>query len=248
MFEDRTQTIKTALGGVFDRVLDLFDGIRMPEHRNELLCFVGIDGYTLSEAVYSSEKSGRTAELKYLVKALGARETTAKELCEKFDGEAVPALEGCGLSFKEIKRTSCAFLREQGCYCVSAELIAESFEPTGEEIKSVGFSLGELSLGCMSRYEISRTHRTAVTPTVGSGIITRSVGNMPLKVSVSGEMPADDAAKVYSQLSPYFGMACEALNVGGNAFAGMYMTELGMSGSADGRTKLTVGFTEVNGI
>lgn len=230
----------------FGKVLDLFSDINVPEHRNELLCFAGIDSYTLSEALSGSNGAFvREVEVKYLIEVLGKRGMSAKELCDIFDARAVPALEGCSAQVKDIKRNSCRYSKEQGGYIVSAELVfSSSFETTGMP-PSVGFTVGTTSYGCMKRFELENTVKTAETPLIGGTIKSRIVGKRPSKLRVYGEAAVGGSA-VYSALKADLGSIPTALTVGGISFTDMAMTSLDLVSAADGSSKITVEFTEVN--
>ena len=145
MFEIQLQPVKAVLTDCFGKVYDLFGDVNVPEHRNELLCFAGIDSYTLTEALSDSDGAFlRGAEVKYLIEVLGRRDMSAQALCDIFDSEAVPALEKCGAPVKDIKRNSCRYSKEQGGYIVSAELsFSSSFETAG-----IPQSVGSLSVIC----------------------------------------------------------------------------------------------------
>ena len=247
MLENQTELIVSALKTCFDRVLDLFDEINIAEHKNELLCFTGIDSYKLSEP---SDDGSRTAEAKYLIKVLGKKNMTAAELCELFDGKVIPAVESCGAYIKEIKRLSCIYSKEQGTYIVSAEIaVATPDEPSEnppEIPKSIGFHIGSVPFSCMSSFEISRVAKTSETATVGGGIRTRLVGVRALKITVKGEIEASYAASTYSSLASMLGDTGLSVTVGGMAFNSMAMTGLDVVGSADGAAKVVAEFTEVN--
>ena len=247
MFENQTSIIKAALETCFDRVLDLFDGINTAEHKNELLCFVGIDGYKLLRTVSGGTGSAeRIAEVKYLIKALGSKNMSAEELCGIFDSGAMPALEGCGIKIRELKRNSCAYSKEQGCYTVSAELTVTESEQTASLPESIAFSIGNVVFGCMRSYGISRAVRVSETPTVVDGIRTRTAGVRPIKITVRGEISAAGANNVCSALSAYLGGSAVNISVAGMGFTSMAMTGLDISGRADGSSDLTVEFTGVN--
>lgn len=249
MVDSHINAIKQALSGCFDRVLDLFDGINLPEHKNELLCFAGIDSYRLPEAVAADEGTAmRRAEIKYLIKVLGKRNMSAADLCKIFDDDAVPALEGCGVSINEIKRCSCVYSREQGRYIVSAELVFTAEMSSDGSSNSVSFSIGNTSFGCMTSYEISNIVKTADTPTLGAGMITRIVGKKPLRVTLKGRASAAGASAAYSTLSAYLGIVQPTVTVGGIAFTSLSLTGLTLGGDSDGGATLTAEFTEVNEI
>lgn len=245
MLENQTALINAALESCFDRVLDLFDGINMAEHKNELLCFTGIDSYKLSEPVDSGGSAKRTAEVKYLIKALAKKNMSAEDICAIFDDKAVPAIESCGADIKEIKRNSCVYSKENGTYIVSAELTVLSDESSDCTPDSIGFSIGTSSLNCMKSFEISRAAKTAETPTIGGGIRSRMVGVRPLKITVKGEAADSFVPSVYSALSSKLGTAGLSITVGGLVFGGMAMTGLDIGGSTGGSAKLAVEFTEV---
>ena len=246
MFEAQLAPVVAALTNCFGRVLDLFADINVPEHRNELLCFAGIDGYALSEALSGSNGAFvREVEVKYLIEVLGKRGMSAKELCDVFDTQAVPALERCGAQVKDIKRNPCRYSKEQGGYIVSAELVfSSSFETAGVS-PSVGFTVGATSYGCMKRFEIESTVKTAETPLVGGAIKSRIVGKRPSKLRVYGEA-AVGGGTVYNTLKAELGSIPDVLTVGGISFSDMAMTSLDFVSAADGSSKITVEFTEVN--
>lgn len=246
MFEAQLAPVTSALEECFGKVLDLFSGINVNEHRNELLCFGGIDGYTLSEAV--SDGGGafsRTVEVKYLIELLGRKNMSAKELCDIFDGEAVPALENCGAAVKEIKRCSCRYSKEQGGYIVSAELRFTSKFETSGAVQSVAFSVGGVSYGCMRSFTIENAAKTGETPLINGVIKSRLVGTRPMKIKVVGETAFGGGA-VYNSLKIGLGGVAPSLMIGGMSFSGMAMTGLTLTGEADGSSKITVEFTEVN--
>lgn len=247
MLENQTALIASALKTCFDRVLDLFDWVNIAEHKNELLCFTGIDSYKLSEP---SDDGKRTAEAKYLIKVLGKKNMPAAELCGLFDDKAIPAVESCGAYIKEIKRLSCVYSKEQGAYIVSAEItVATPEEPSEEppEIpKSIGFYIGNVPFSCMSSFEISRVAKTSETATVGGGIRTRLVGVRALKITVKGEIEASYAAATYSSLALMLGATGLNITVNGMSFGSMAMTGLDVVGSADEAAKVVAEFTEVN--
>ena len=248
MFETQLAPVKEALNGCFGSVLELFSDINVPEHRNELLCFAGVDSYTLSEAL--ADDSGaymRGVEVKYLIEVLGRRNMSAKELCDIFDGQAVPALERCGAQVKDIRRNSCKYSKERGGYIVSAELVFSSKYETSGVPQLIGFTLGGAAFSCMKRFVIESGVKTSETPLLSGSVKSRIVCGRPTKIKVYGETAYGGAA-VYTALKSGLGSAAEGLSVGGMEFGGMAMTALDLESSADGSSKITVEFTEVNDI
>lgn len=246
MSDNTSDKIKSALQGCFDTVCDLFDGLNMPEHKNELLCFVGLDSYSVSEPVYGALGAQRVIEAKYLVKALAKRGMSAKELCDSFDEKAVPALMAAGLEPSQIKRGSCAYSREQGRHTVFAELTLKSCENTGEAFESLSVSVDGTQLYGLTSYEISRSVKTGETPTLGAGIRSRIVGIRPTKITLRGNL-GFAAPSVYTQLSTYLGSAVpQTVAVAGMSFSGMVMTGLELVGNPDKTSRIEAVFTEVN--
>ncbi len=247
MINDQTALIKQALSDVFDRVLDLYDGINIPEHKNELLCFVGIDSYILSEPVSDGTGSVyRSAEVKYLIKLLGRKNMSAAELAGIFDKNAADALFAGGMNIVELKRNSASYSKEQGCHTLTAQLTVSSTAAVQGTPESVSFSVGGRGFLCMTSYEIKNAVKTADTPTIGNGIRTRTVGKKPVVITIKGAVPSGGASAVYSSLSTYLSGAKQSVSVDGMTFASMVMTGLDLIGSTDGVSKLTVEFTEVN--
>lgn len=246
MFETQLAPVKAALTACFGTVYDLFGEINVPEHRNELLCFAGIDSYTLTEAL--SDNNGayvRGVEVKYLIEVLGRKNMTAQALCDVFDSEAVPALEKCGALVKDIKRNSCRYSKEQGGYIVSAELVFSSTYETSGIPQNVGFTVGGVTYGCMKRFTLESTVKTSETPLLGGTIKSRIVGKRPSKLKVYGETAVGGGA-VYGMLKVSLGSVMASLSVGGMSFTDMAMTALDLESAADGSSKITVEFTEVN--
>lgn len=248
MFETQLAPVKEALGSCFGRVLELFSEINVPEHRNELLCFAGIDSYTLSEALADDNGACmRGVEVKYLIEVLGRKNMSAKELCDIFDSQAVPALEQCGAQVKDIKRNACRYSKEQGGYIVSAELVFSAKYETAGVPQFVGFTLGNTAYTCMKRFVIESGVKTSETPLLGGTVKSRIVCSRPTKIKVCGETAFGNSS-VYTALRAGLGSAAVNLSVGGIAFAGMAMTALDLESSADGSSKITVEFTEVNDV
>lgn len=248
MFEPQLAPVKAALTSCFGTVYDLFGGVNVPEHRNELLCFAGIDSYTLTEALSDNNGSFvRGVEVKYLIEVLGKRNMPAKELCDVFDTRAVPALEQCAALVKDIKRNSCRYSKEHDGYIVSAELVFSSTYKTAEAPvpQSVGFSMGGVTYGCMKRFTLENTVRTSETTLLSGTVKSRIVGRRPSKLKVYGETVTGGGA-VYGSLSTSLGSVVTSLSVGGILFAGMAMTALDLETASDGTSKITVEFTEVN--
>ena len=244
---DSTDLIKQALAKIFDRVLDLFDGINMPEHKNETLCFVGLDGYKLSEPLPDgSGASARSAEVKYLIKALSKRNMSAKELAELFDSHAAEALLSCGLAVKELKRGSCSYSKEQDRHALTAEITVGATLEGGGEAESIGFSVGGEEYFFIRSFEIKNAFKTADTATIGGGIRTRAVGKKPLSITLKGSTAGSGAFEAYTSLSENLNGAPITVTVGEAEFSSMVLTELLLSGKADGNYAIEIGFTEVN--
>ncbi len=247
MINDRTDLIKQALSSVFDRVVDLFDGINVSEHRNETICFTGIDSYRLSEPVADgSGASSRSAEIKYAVKLLAGKNMSAGELAEKFDASAADALLSSGLTVKELKRSSCEYSKEHGRHVLTAELTVSDPCAGASAAESVGFSLDGTEFFCMRSYELKNTFKTADIPTLGNGIRTRTVGKKPLVVTLKGGIAGAGASAVYSSLASRLNGGKSSVGVNGMTFGSMVMTGLDLVGKAGGLSELTVEFTEVN--
>lgn len=246
-FSDQSDIIKQSLSELFDRVCDLYERVNPAEHRNETICFVGVDSATVGEAVSNGDGgSTRTAEVRYLVRALSKRDMSADDLCELFDGGAIPAVEGCGLGIEKIEREPCLFSKEHGAYTVSAKVTVRSEEADTAAAEGIGFSIDGAEFACMRSYEVSRAVKTAETPTIGMGIITRSVGARALKIKLSGVLSAESAGTVYSSLAAHLGGRPVSLTVAGLIFPNMTMTELTLGGSLKKGSEIAVGFTEVN--
>lgn len=246
MFEAQLGLINSALEGIFDRVLNIFEEINMQEHRNELICFTGVDGYKLGEAEAGGEGSVRRAEVVFVIKALGKRGMSAAELCEIFDEKTAPAARAAIPTAKELKRLPCVFLKDSGRYCVSAEIAAEISESAAEIPENIGFSVGGEFYPCMKSFEIKREVKTGETPTIGSGIRTRVVGTRPLRIKAFGKTAGGAGPAVYTKLSLNLGAAAQTVTVGGLSFGLMVMTGLELSAESDGSGKIEAEFTEVN--
>lgn len=244
--DERENLIKQALEGCFDRVLGLFDGINMSEHRNELLCFFGIESYRLSEPKPSGDGAQRSAEIKYAVRALSKRNMSAEEFCRFFDETVIPAIENCGAGIKEIKREPCEFSKEHGCHALSAILTAVTEAATEDVPEKIPFLLGSQSFDFISSFEIKREIKTVEIPTLGSGIRTRMIGSRPVKIILRGESSNGGLSAAYTSLAAYYGALIPTMTVNGMTFGGMALSLLSLSGSAGGASKLTAEFTEVN--
>lgn len=243
MFDAELNAIKTALSGVFDRVLDIFDGINMPEHRNETLCFVGIGGYKLLKPVYGG---AAPCELSFTVQALGKRTMSAAELSALFDGYAVAAIEGCGLSVDSIKREACTYSKEQQRHKITAEVKVISSLSAPSALPAVELTVGEEVIGGMDEFKIERKISTGETPTIDSGIKTRVIGEKPTKITVKGNASRLAAAGIYSKLCGFLGGQTVTVSLAGISFAKMMLTELSLYGSDRDFSGITAEFSGVN--
>ena len=97
----------------------------------------------------------------------------------------------------------------------------------------------------MKRFTLESTVKTSETPLLGGTIKSRIVGKRPAKLKVIGETVSGGSA-VYSSLKSHLGSIPSSLTVGGISFTDMAMTALDLESSADGSSKITVEFTEVN--
>ncbi len=247
MITDQTEIIKSALAGCFDRVLDLFDMINMPEHRGETLCFVGNDGYKLGEAAADgSGGASGTAEVTYLIKALSKRGMSAAELSELFDSKAVPALGGCGLNIVGLKRGPCAYSREQNAYSVSAELTVGSEFSSETAPPEIEVSVSGTQIAGIRSFELAGVAKTGETATFGGGIRTRIIGRRPLRVILRGNASESGAAALYSSLSKLLGTVQSQISVGGEVFDQMALTDLSVVSEIGKSSEIRAEFTEVN--
>lgn len=247
MLDISANAIKNVLAISFERVLGLYDEINMGEHKNESLCFVGIDGYKFSEPITQPDSVRWRSETKYLIKALGTRTTDAETLCGLIDDTVVPSLKAVS-GVSEIKRGEAQYLREQGRYCVTCELIfCEKPASAPVLVPQIDFSVGGTPYSCMNSFTVSHVVKTGETPTLGNGIRSRIVGTRPAKITVKGEWISSVVSTVYSGLSQSLGSVITGgISVGGAAFSGVAMTGLSLDVGADGFSKITVEFTEVN--
>ena len=242
--DEGLDSLKTALAGVFGRVEDLFGGPDMSEHRNETVCFVGISGYKISEAVYGGHSP---AEVTVAVKALGSRDMSASELCDLFDAEALAAISGCGLSVSSIKRRECEYLKENQRYCVCADIILDAETEAGGSAPSVELTLNGEAIGCMTGFEVVRSVKVGETPTLDGGIISRVIGERPVKITVGGAASPAAASGVYSKLGEYLGAGGVDITLSGLSFAGVTLTGLEISSQQAGISKITAEFCGVSG-
>lgn len=246
MFESALAPVITLLEQSFGTVYDLFSEINMPEHKNETLCFSGIDGYTLSDTSYAgSSGSYRNAEVKYTVQLLGKRNMSAHDLCEILDTKVLPALEGCAEEIKDILRQPCRYVKEQGRYLASAELTFYTKQPSETSPKSVPFSLGGTSFNCFTKFEIENSVKTAETALLNGVIKSRKIGLHPAKITLSGKA-FDGGANIYTQLKPSLGLKAGSLTVNGMDFSGYMMSGLKLTVSKDGAFDISTEFTEVD--
>lgn len=245
MLDFSANAVTAVLSQSFEWVVGLHDSINMNEHKNESICFVGIDGYKLSEPIFSGSGVTWSSRVRYLIKVLAKRTMSAQALCSLIDDTVIPALSSvAGVS--EISRGEAVYIREQGRYCVSCELVFATAPPPAAA-GIVALTVGTVAYSCMNAFEISNVVKTGETPTLNNGIRTRIIGVRPSTVTVKGEGASGVIGAAYTSLSPSLGSVITGgISVGGIAFTGVAMTELKLDTGADGKAKITVVFTEVN--
>ncbi len=236
--------LKTALEGIFDRVLDLFDGINISEHRNETLCFAGVGGYKLERAVYGGNAP---CEVVFSVRALGSRTMSAVDLSALFDEKALPAIEGCGLDIVSIKRQMCAYSKEQQRHEIFADVTVNTTVLCGGAAQSVGLTVDGEEVSGMSDFRVERKLSVGETPTLESGIKTRVIGEKPMKITAKGVTSRDAAAGIYSRLAPLLGAGIPTLvAVSGMSFGAMILSGLSLYGAGPGFSGIELEFCGVN--
>lgn len=245
MLDTSLNAINSVLAQSFDMVVGLYDSVNMNEHKNESICFVGIDGYKLTDPLNTGGSVMWGSRVRYLIKALGGRTATAQGLCALIDDTVIPAL-GAVMGTSEISRGEAVFIREQGRYCVSCEIIFFT-APAAAVPGTVSLAVGTATYSCMTFFEIAKVVKTGETSTINNGIRTRIIGIRPSKITVKGEGASAVISSVYTSLSASLGnVITGGISVGGIAFTGVAMTELRLDAEADGKAKITVEFTEVN--
>lgn len=245
MLDISANAVTAVLTQSFDRVVGLYDTLNMNEHKNESICFVGIDGYKLTEPVPVEGGVIFSSRVKCLIKALAKRTMSAQALCSLIDDTVIPGLSSV-FGVSEINRGEALYLREQGRYCVSCELVFAT-APAPVTPGFVSLTVGTTSYSCMNAFEIAKIVKTGETPTLNNGIRTRIVGVRPSAITVKGEGTSAVIGAAYTSLSPSLGSVITGgITVGGIAFTGVAMTELRLDTEADGKAKITVTFTEVN--
>lgn len=212
---DQTELIKNALSERFDRVLGLFDRISTEEHRNETLCFVGIESYVLKEAVSGTQTIKRPAETVYSVKLLGTRRQSAEELSELFDTVAIPAVDAALGFLKEIRRKPCVYSREQERYCASAEFVTSEETDAISLPAGVGFRIMSTAIPYMNHFTYTRGLMIEQMPMLNGSVIAGISGRAPGKLVVWGEVPYSDISAVSQQLNSYVGQRIMMLSIGG---------------------------------
>ena len=241
---DQTELIKTALEEYFDRVLGQFDGINMLEHRSETLCFVGLESYTLKDAVCGTSGAKRPAEAVYAVRVLSRRGQTAEELEGQFDADVVPAVEAAVADLREIKRKPCVYLKEQDRYCAAAEFITLEEIDSASAMGGVGLSIMSSAVPYMTHFELRTEIEVTETPVLNGSVYSAVLGRKPGKLSVWGNVPYSDISAVYRQLSGYVGQRIMLISIAGISLFMYTMTSVEVEGAVGG-AKITAELSEV---
>lgn len=239
MLDEQKSLITAAASGIFDRVLDSFDGINMLHHINENLCFVGIKEYGVSK---SRGDSVRDIAAIYQVTILGKRGLSASELSSLVDDELIPALYADS-SVREITRHTPTYSKEQQRHMLSI-LVNFELESESEFLPEFEVYLGGAGYSIFDECAIDSECKLYQLATVTGKCLQGIKSDSPLSVTLKAHGSATWILEKYTELAAYK-QSFKSLVIDGVSIGVLLVSGVICDIKGNGAT-LTLRLTEVN--
>lgn len=239
MLDEQKSLITTAASGIFDRVLDSFDGINMLHHINENLCFVGIKEYGVSE---SKGDGARNIAAVYQVTLLGRRGLSASELSTLVDDELIPTLYADS-SVREITRHTPTYSKEQQRHMLSI-IVKFEIESESSFLPEFKVYLDGISYSIFDECVIDSECKLYQLATVTGEYLQGIKSDSPLSVTLKAHGSVTWILKEYSELAAYK-QSHKLLVINGVTIGALLVSGVTCDINENGAT-LTLRLTEVN--